>query len=142
MPMRITARSMWACRTRWPRDLADRAVHRRHDRPEPGLSSAVRRCAGDGAIGFLISGLATTNLFFGYLNWVVGYADADHRPLYVGLSNTVAALVSLIAPFIAGTIVQKLGYRPLFAVALIMALSALFVAVQFLRDPESQRSAP
>ncbi len=93
-------------------------------------------------IGFLISGLATTNLSFGYLNWVVGYADADHRPLYVGLSNTVAALVSLIAPFIAGTIVQRLGYRPLFAVALLMALSALFVALQFLRDPESQRSAP
>ena len=93
-------------------------------------------------IGFLISGLATTNLSFGYLNWVVGYADADHRPLYVGLSNTVAALVSLIAPFIAGTIVQKLGYRPLFAVALIMAVSALFVALQFLRDPESQPSAP
>lgn len=92
-------------------------------------------------IGFLISGLATTNLSFGYLNWVVGYADADHRPLYVGLSNTVAALVSMIAPFIAGTIVQELGYRPLFVVALLMALSALFVAMQFLRDPEPHTPA-
>jgi MFS family permease len=87
-------------------------------------------------LGFLISGLATTDLAFGYLNWVVGYAHADHRPLYVGLSNTVPAVISLIAPFIAGTIVQSLGYRPLFGAALVMALSALFVALRFLRDPE------
>ena len=87
-------------------------------------------------IGFLIAGLATTDLAFGFLNWVVGYADADQRPLYVGLSNTVAALISLIAPFIAGTIVQTLGYRPLFAVALVMALSALGVALRFMREPE------
>lgn len=89
-------------------------------------------------LGFLVSGLATTNLEFGYLNWVVGYADSDQRPIYVGLSNTVAAVISLIAPFIAGTIVQSLGYGSLFVVALAMALSALFVALRFLRDPEPQ----
>jgi MFS family permease len=87
-------------------------------------------------IGFLISGLATTDLVYGYLNWVVGYANPDQRPIYVGLSNTVTAVISLIAPFIAGTIIQSLGYRPLFVVALMMALSALFVALRFLRDPE------
>jgi MFS family permease len=89
-------------------------------------------------LGFLIAGLATTDLGFGYLNWVVGYANADQRPIYVGLSNTVAAVLSLIAPFIAGTIVQSLGYRPLFVVALAMALCALFVALRYLRDPQPQ----
>lgn len=93
-------------------------------------------------LGFFVSGLATTDLAFGFLNWVVGYAEADHRPLYVGLSNTVAAVVSLIAPFISGTIVQSLGYRPLFVVALVMALSALFVALRFLRDPEPRATTP
>jgi predicted MFS family arabinose efflux permease len=88
-------------------------------------------------LGFLASGLAATNLEFGYLNWIVGYADADQRPIYVGLSNTIFAVVALITPFIAGTIVEGLGYRPLFAVALLMALSALFVAVRHLRDPEA-----
>lgn len=87
-------------------------------------------------VGFLVSGLATTDLAFGFLNWVVGYVDADHRPLYVGLSNTVAAVVSLISPFIAGTIVERLGYRPLFVVALVMALSALVVTLRFMREPE------
>jgi MFS family permease len=84
--------------------------------------------------GFLVSGLVTSNLISGYLNWVVGYADSEQRPIYVGLANTVTALISLIAPFIAGTIVQTLGYRPLFVVAIAMVLSALFMAVRFLRE--------
>ena len=45
-------------------------------------------------LGFLLSGLATSgNLYSCYVNWVVGYANADRRPIYVGLSNTVAALI-------------------------------------------------
>lgn len=85
--------------------------------------------------GFLVSGLATNgNLFSGYVNWVVSYAHADRRPVYVGLSNTVAAVISLIVPFISGTIVQNLGYRPLFALSLVMAFSAWFVTLRFLSD--------
>ncbi len=86
-------------------------------------------------IGFLVSGLASgTLLFSSYTNWIVGYAPDDQRPIYVGLSNTAAAVFTLLAPFIAGTIAQGLGYRPLFAVAFVMALSALFVASRYLRD--------
>jgi MFS family permease len=85
-------------------------------------------------IGFLVSGLANgSNLFAGFLNWVVGYANPDQRPLYVGLSNTITALVSLIAPVIGGTIAQHLGYRPLFVVSLTMALATLFITIRYLR---------
>jgi MFS family permease len=91
--------------------------------------------------GFLVSGLATgSNLFSSYLNWLVGYAHADRRPIYVGLANTVAAVISLIAPFIAGTIAQHLGYRPLFVVSLVMALGALFVALRSLRDARTEET--
>lgn len=86
-------------------------------------------------IGFLISGLVTSNLLLGYVNWIVGYAPPDRRPIYVGLANTVTAMISLLAPFIAGTIVENLGYRPLFGVALGMVMVALFMSLRFLRDP-------
>jgi MFS family permease len=92
--------------------------------------------------GFLVSGLVTSNLLSGYLNWIVGYADSEQRPIYVGLANTVTALISLIAPFIAGTIVQTLGYRPLFAVALVMVLSALFMALRFLKNRRVEETTP
>jgi MFS family permease len=86
-------------------------------------------------IGFLISGLAaSSNLFAAYMNWTVDYAHADQRPIYVGLSNTVSALISLVAPFLGGTLAERLGYRPLFVVALLMALVALLISLRFLRD--------
>ena len=84
--------------------------------------------------GFMVSGLASSIWFSSYLNWIVGYAPPAQRPMYVGLSNTLTAVFSLLAPFIGGTIVQTLGYRPLFTVALVMALAALFVSLRFLRD--------
>lgn len=93
-------------------------------------------------VGFLISGLAaSSNLFAAYMNWTVDYAHADQRPIYVGLSNTVSALVSLLTPFLAGILAERLGYRPLFVVALLMALTALFIALRFLRNQVVEEAA-
>lgn len=92
-------------------------------------------------MGFLISGLASgSNLFAGYLNWVVGYAHPEQRPLYVGLANTVSAVSSLIAPIIGGTLAQSLGYQPLFVVSLVMALGTLFITLRFLRDTPAAKA--
>jgi len=88
--------------------------------------------------GFLVSSLATSmNLFSSCLNWLLGYCHPDQRPIYVGLSNTVTAVISLIAPFIGGTIAQDLGYRPLFVVSLVMAVGALYVTLRFLPEPRT-----
>lgn len=85
-------------------------------------------------LGFLVSGLATGgNLLSCYVNWVVGYAHHDQRPVYVGLSNTIAAVVSFISPFIGGALAQYIGYRPLFVLSLVIAVFALFVSWRYLR---------
>jgi len=83
--------------------------------------------------GFLISGLTVSNLFVSYQNWVVTYASPDQRPVYAGLFNTIAAAIALLAPIIGGTVVQRLGYQPLFALSLMMALAALFVMLRYVR---------
>lgn len=85
--------------------------------------------------GFLISGLTLSNLFFAYLNWLVTYVTPDERPIYTGLFNTFVAAASLTAPFIAGTIAQNFGYLPLFAVALVMGVLALFVTLRYIPKP-------
>jgi MFS family permease len=88
-------------------------------------------------VGFLVSGLTSGSLFDSYQNWVITYAPPDQRPIYVGLFNTVVAVMSLIAPFIAGTIAQYLGYEPLFLVALVMIVGALFVALRYIQNPRA-----
>jgi MFS family permease len=81
-------------------------------------------------VGFLMAGLATSNLFMGYQNWVVTYATPERRPVYVGLFNTISAVTSLAAPIIAGTIAQNFGYLPLFIVSLAMGLTALAMTLR------------
>jgi MFS family permease len=90
--------------------------------------------------GILLSGLSTGgNLFSCYMNWVVKYARHDQRPIYVGLANTISAIVSIIAPFIGGALAQSAGYRPLFVVSLVIALAALIVSMNSLREaPDSE----
>lgn len=88
--------------------------------------------------GFLVSGLALSNLAYGYQNWVVTYAHPDQRPIYIGLSNTVAAVMSMIAPIIGGTIAQYIGYEVLFGVALVMTFAALFVTLRYIHNPREQ----
>ncbi|MCL4250962.1 MAG: MFS transporter [Anaerolineae bacterium] len=84
-------------------------------------------------LGFLMAGLTVSNLFLSYQNWVVTYASPDQRPIYAGLFNTIATVISLIAPIIGGTVVQRLGYEPLFALSLTMVMCALFVMLRYVR---------
>lgn len=86
-------------------------------------------------IGFLASGLTVSNLFLSYQNWVINYASHDQRPIYAGLFNTISAFVSLLAPFIGGTIAQQVGYEALFVVALVMVSLALFVTLRYVHKP-------
>lgn len=90
--------------------------------------------------GFLVSGTALSIWYSSYLNWIVGYARPEQRPNYVGLSNTLTAVFSLIAPVAGGAIVQALGYQPLFAVALLMALCALAVTARYLGSARLEAS--
>lgn len=91
-------------------------------------------------LGFFVSGLTVGNLFFSYQNWLISYAAPEQRALYTGLFNTVAAVASMIAPFIAGTIAQHAGYESLFALALVMLLSAFIVSLWGL--PEARPHSP
>jgi MFS family permease len=92
--------------------------------------------------GFFVSGLAADNLLSAFMNWIVGYAGAEQRPVYTGLANTISALAALISPLIAGTLAQAFGYRPLFAVALVMTLAALCITWRYLRAKPHPPATP
>ena len=89
-------------------------------------------------LGFLAYGLSTNSLNSGFQHWIVSYGHVDQRPIYVGLSNTLIALISLIAPLLGGVIAQYFGYEPLFVVALIMTIAALFVTLRYMREAREE----
>lgn len=81
-------------------------------------------------VGFFSFGMAMTSILSGFINWVVGYAIPDQRPVYVGLANTLNAFVSLFSPILGGLVAQSFGYPPLFLIALIVILMAFFIALR------------
>ncbi|MDE0609067.1 MAG: MFS transporter [Anaerolineaceae bacterium] len=93
------------------------------------------------ALGFLISGLATSNLFFGYQNWLVEHVAPGDRPACVGLANTTSAVVTLFSPVIGGSIARLAGFETLFVVSLLLALTALLVLLRFIQRPRHLQPA-
>lgn len=90
-------------------------------------------------VGFLLFGMATTNLMSGYQNWIVSYPNPDQRPIYVGLANTLSAIISFIAPIIGGIVAQYSTYEVLFGIALVMTFATLYVTSRRMRPPAEAR---
>jgi MFS family permease len=91
-------------------------------------------------VGFFLFGFASGNLMFSYFNWIISYTTPDQRPIYTGLFNSVAALALLVAPFVGGAIVEVLGYRTVFAVALVVLLGAFYIAMRYLQPVKKETS--
>ncbi|MBN2470274.1 MAG: MFS transporter, partial [Anaerolineae bacterium] len=89
-------------------------------------------------IGFLAAGMALSNLFASYLNWVIMHVRPEQRAIHTGLFNTIAALTLLFAPVIGGTIAQTLGYQAVFVVALALILCAFFVVMRYIPNSETE----
>jgi hypothetical protein len=69
------------------------------------------------ALVFVIVGMQGVANMAGFLNWVLEYAPASDRPLYIGFANTLTG-ISLVMPLIGGWILAASGsYWLLFVVA-------------------------
>ena len=90
-------------------------------------------------VGFFALGVALSNLFAAYLNWIIMHATPEQRPIYTGLFNTVAALSVLSAPIIGGLLVEAAGYEVVFGVALVMILGAFYVVMRYITEPRARQ---
>jgi MFS family permease len=81
-------------------------------------------------LAFLLGGIVGGMLGFSFINWVIGYATPDQRPVHSGLFNSVSAVGLLTAPLIGGLLVQMLSYEAAFIGALLMMAAALAVVLR------------
>lgn len=89
-------------------------------------------------LAFFIAGLMGGSLGLSFMNWLVGHAAPDQRPIYSGLFNSTSAVTLLVAPLTGGIIVETLGYETVFIVALGFILIALFVVLKYVKTPSAQ----
>ena len=68
------------------------------------------------AAAFLMLGMGDGSIMLGFLNYVLDIAPPEKRPVYVGLTNTLAG-ATVLYPFLGGALVDGVGYRIVFALA-------------------------
>lgn len=89
------------------------------------------------AVIFMVVGVQGNANMAGFLNWVLEYAPASDRPMYIGFANTLNG-VTLIMPLLGGWILAASGsYPALFVVAAVGPVISLFL---MRRLPEPRRS--
>jgi MFS family permease len=91
------------------------------------------------ALIFMVVGVQGNANMAGFLNWVLEYAPASDRPMYIGFANTLNG-VTLIMPLLGGGILAATGsYPALFVVAAAGPMLSLFLLRKL---PEPRHSVP
>ena len=90
------------------------------------------------ALVFVIVGMQGVANMAGFLNWVLEYAPASDRPLYIGFANTLNG-ITLVMPLIGGWILAASGSYPLLFV--VAALGPVLGLLLLRRLPEPRHAA-
>jgi MFS family permease len=90
---------------------------------------------------FILSGLAGTAYWTSGMSFTVEFGTEETRPTYIGLSNTLVAPFSIIAPLIGGIIAQTYGFQTTFMVCAAAGVVVSVLLFLFVRDPRPRRAA-
>ena len=103
-----------------------------------GLSSLI--AWGAPSIGwlypvFILNGLANVAIWTIGMAITVEFGTEETRPTYIGLSNTLVAPFTIIAPLIGGWIAETAGFQTTFMVSAIGGLVTAVLLFWLVRDP-------
>ena len=89
---------------------------------------------------FILSGLANVAIWTIGMAITVEFGDENTRPTYIGLSNTLVAPFTIIAPLIGGWIAETAGFQTTFMVSAIGGLVTAVLLFWLVRDPRPRFS--
>jgi MFS family permease len=92
---------------------------------------------------FILSGLANVAYWTIGMAITVEFGTEETRPTYIGLSNTLVAPFTIIAPLIGGWIAEGAGFQATFMVSAVGGLVIAALLFWLVRDPRPRKaSAP
>jgi len=71
------------------------------------------------------------------MNIILEFCASEDRPTYIGLTNTLLAPVTALAPVLGGWLASGVGYKGMFAVALLVASLGGVLLALWVREPRS-----
>jgi MFS family permease len=75
------------------------------------------------------------------LNIILEFCADEDRPTYIGLSNTLLAPVTALAPLLGGWLAAALGFSPMFVLAALLAGIGAALLIALVREPRRDRPA-
>ena len=85
-----------------------------------------------GVLLFVLMGLAGATNMIGFMNYLLEVAPLERRTTYVGLFNTLAGVL-LVAPPLAGWVMQAASFQVLFTAAVVAAALCLVMSLGLAR---------
>ncbi len=86
---------------------------------------------------FILNGIANTCFWTIGLAISLEFGDETNRPTYVGMSNTLIAPATILAPALGGLLADSFGYATTFIVSAALGIVSVLTLATLVRDPAS-----
>jgi MFS family permease len=88
---------------------------------------------------FLLTGMANVSIWTIGMTMTVDFGSESERPIYIGLSQTLTAPATIIAPILGGWIADSAGFIPTFTISIVLSLVMIGILVFLVKDPRKIR---
>jgi len=82
-----------------------------------------------------LSGIGTVAVWTIPLTLTVKFGAEIHRPVYIGLSNTLIAPAAIAAPLLGGWLADQIGYTTMFLISAIFGIITFIIFQFFFSEP-------
>jgi len=91
---------------------------------------------------FILAGIANVAAWTVPLSMTLEFGSESQRPAYIGLSNTLVAPATFIAPILAGLLIDNISYQSAFLLSGAAGIVTLLVLIIGVKDPRKRIEAP
>jgi MFS family permease len=82
-----------------------------------------------------LRGAVNAGIFLSGISIVYEFTDAESRPTYIGLANTIPGIAGTIAPIIGGWLAQAISYQVMFTLAAVLGVISWGMLRMLVREP-------
>ncbi len=91
---------------------------------------------------FVLSGFANVSIWTNGMTMSVDFSDEKERPFYIGITQTLTAPATIIAPLIGGWIADTQGFVLTFALSALLSIVMTLILVFLVKDPRKAGNHP
>jgi MFS family permease len=90
---------------------------------------------------FFLRGAVNASMFISGISIVYEFTDAENRPTYIGLANTIPGVAGSLAPLIGGWLAATVSYQMMFIVSTVIGVVSWILLRFSVHEPRNVKSS-